>query len=151
MDYRDQLLARRAKLEQVINEKQARLSTPISETTDELSIYDQHPADIGTEVFEREKDLGMLEIMEFEKEKIDNALARYEQGLYGVCENCGKRIDPARLSRVVNTTLCIECARNRENRYNYNNDTISNGILSISSLPDKGEAFQVAGYEFYEE
>lgn len=149
MDYKNKLLSKKAELEQVIAERQKRLMTPITETTDELSMYDQHPADIGSEVFEREKDTTLLEMLEFEKEKLDDAIVRCEQGLYGVCDNCGKKIDPARLSRLINTTLCIECAR--ENEFSYNKRPMEEDVLSISSMIDKGETFQVAGYEFYEE
>ena len=148
MDYKARLQAKRNELEEVIRESQDRLMTPISETTDELSMYDQHPAEISSEVFEREKDMGMLEKLEFEKEKLDDAIARYEQGLYGICDTCGKNIEPARLSRLVNTTLCVECAE--KNSFNYNYRQMEEDVLSISSMSDKGEAFQVAGTEFYE-
>lgn len=139
---------RKRQIEEVIREKHERLMTPISETTDELSMYDQHPADLGSEVFEREKDMGLLEILEIEKEKVDDALQRYEQGLYGICESCGQNIEPARLERIVNTTLCAQCAYKTQNNYTR---PAEEDTLSISSMTDKGEAFQVAGYEYYEQ
>ena len=112
--------------------------TPITETTDELSMYDQHPADIGSEVFEREKDMGLLEILEIEKEKIDDALQRYEQGLYGICENCGQNIEPARLQRIVNTTLCAQCAHKTQDKYRR---PAEEDTLSIASMTDTGKLF----------
>ncbi len=151
MVYKDKLQAKKNELEEVIQERRDRLMTPITETTNELSMYDQHPADIGSEVYEREKDISILEKLEFEKEKLDDAIRRYEQGLYGVCDRCGKHIDPARLHRLVNTTLCTECAGDipfNKNHRNYR--PAEEDVLSISSMSDKGEAFQLAGSDFYE-
>ncbi len=147
MDYKSKLLSKKEEIETVIKERQARLMTPITETTDELSMYDQHPADIASEVYEREKDIGLLEILELEKEKIDDALERLEQGLYGICEGCGQPIEPARLDRVVNTTLCVNCAHKIQNSYSR---PAEEDVLSIATMSDKGETFQVAGTDFYE-
>ncbi|HZK43653.1 MAG TPA: TraR/DksA C4-type zinc finger protein [Syntrophomonadaceae bacterium] len=147
MDYKEKLLSKKGEIEGIIEERRTRLMTSMKETTAELSLYDQHPADIGSEVYEREKDIGLLEALEFEKEKIDDALKRYEQGLYGVCEGCGQNIDPNRLDRVVNTTLCIECARKLSGK---STRPAEEDVLSMSSGFDKGENFPIAGYDFYE-
>ena len=147
MDYKTKLLAKKEEIETVIKERQARLMTPLSETTDELSLYDQHPADIASEVYEREKDAGLLEMLALEKEKIDDALLRMEQGLYGICEGCGQHIEPARLNRIFSTTLCVNCAQNIQDSYRR---PAEEEVLSITSMSDKGEAFQLAGSEFYE-
>src|SRR5436309_2480636 len=63
----------------------------------ELSSNDQHPADIGSETFEREKDLSILEQVEAELADVEYALRRLEDGTYGICEACGQPIDEARL------------------------------------------------------
>lgn len=42
------------------------------------------------------------------------ALARLEAGTYGVCQECGQLIDPARLEIVPSTTLCVDCQRRAE-------------------------------------
>src|SRR5438876_408008 len=62
----------------------------------ELSSNDQHPADIGSETFEREKDLSILEQVEAELADVEHALRRLEDGTYGICEACGQPIDEAR-------------------------------------------------------
>jgi len=41
--------------------------------------------------------------------KIDEAIARIEDGTYGVCESCGEQISTKRLEARPVTTLCIEC------------------------------------------
>jgi len=57
----------------------------------------QHPADIGTELFDRERDLGQLEQIERELREIEDALRRLDEGTYGVCGVCGRPIPDERL------------------------------------------------------
>jgi RNA polymerase-binding transcription factor DksA len=71
--------------------------TPEADQLGELSGYDQHPADQGSETFEREKDLSILEGLESELAEIEAALQRVDEGTYGIDENTGEPIDPARL------------------------------------------------------
>src|SRR3954449_13007284 len=68
-----------------------------SEQTGDLTHYDQHPADQGSELFEREKDLAILEGLEADLAEIEAALQRLDEGRYGVDEITGDPIDPARL------------------------------------------------------
>jgi RNA polymerase-binding transcription factor DksA len=63
----------------------------------ELTHYDQHPADQGSETFEREKDLAILERLETDLAEIEAALARLDDGTYGIDEVTGEPIDPERL------------------------------------------------------
>lgn len=143
----NKLLDRKEELENIIRKKQEDIMRPLSQTTGELSAYDQHPADIASELYEREKDNGLLELLELELEKVNDVIKRYNNGQYGVCELCGKNIEKARLERLLNTTLCSECARQRQDKYSR---PAEEDILSITDMADKGEGFQVTGYEFYE-
>ena len=63
----------------------------------DITHYDQHPADQGSEVFEREKDLAILEGLETDLAEIEAALQRLDDGTYGVDEVTGEPIDPERL------------------------------------------------------
>lgn len=141
------LWTRKEELENIIKKKQEDIMQPLSQSTGELSLYDQHPADIASELYEREKDNGLLELLELELEKVNDAIKRYNSGQYGICERCGKSIEKARLERVLNTTLCSECARQKQDK---TTRPAEEDILSSASMADKGEAIQVAGYEFYE-
>jgi hypothetical protein len=60
MDPRNTLLQKQQELEAIIKAKQEAMMIPLSESTNELSLYDEHPADIGSEVLEREKDADTL-------------------------------------------------------------------------------------------
>jgi DnaK suppressor protein len=46
--------------------------------------------------------------------KIDEAIARIDEGTYGVCETCGGQISLKRLEARPVTTLCIECKTEQE-------------------------------------
>jgi len=63
----------------------------------DLTHYNQHPADQGSELFEREKDLAILEGLEVDLAEIEAALQRLDEGRYGVDEVTGEPIDPERL------------------------------------------------------
>src|SRR6267143_950990 len=73
----------------------------------ELSTIDQHPAELGTETSERELELTTLTIVEGEVTDIDDALRRLDDGTYGICEECGKPIDEARLEAVPWARYCV--------------------------------------------
>ncbi|HHW36565.1 MAG TPA: yteA family sporulation protein [Bacillales bacterium] len=74
----------------------------------ELSNYDNHPGDHGTELFERGKDIALVEHAEKELKDINHALANIEEGMYGKCEECGKDIPVDRLKALPAATHCIE-------------------------------------------
>lgn len=46
--------------------------------------------------------------------KIEEALQRIEEGVYGVCEDCGEEIGVERLKARPVTTLCIQCKAEQE-------------------------------------
>lgn len=84
----------------------------------ELSLADQHPADLGTEMFEREKDLSILERIESELADVERALKRIDEGTYGLCEACGRQIAKARLEIKPEARFCVDdqAAAERETR-----------------------------------
>lgn len=78
------------------------------ESVGELSSYDNHPGDEGTELYEREKDIALNEHYQNELKNIEKALAAIDQGTYGTCEVCGKEIPFERLEALPTTTYCKE-------------------------------------------
>ena len=65
---------------------------------------------------EREKNLALLQNMERELGSVEHAISLLERGRYGICENCGERIDPARLKAIPQATLCLRCKAERERK-----------------------------------
>ncbi len=80
----------------------------------DLSNIPFHMADLGSDNYERDI---MIHLMENETEavrKIDEALQRIERGTYGVCDGCDKKIPKARLLALPHARLCIECQKKEE-------------------------------------
>lgn len=104
---RQRLSDERERLTQVKTEM-ASASENERESTSELSGMDQHQADVGTELFDRERDLGILEAVEGELAEVERALTRIDEGTYGICEACGKEIGDDRLEAQPYARLCVE-------------------------------------------
>lgn len=78
--------------------------------------YSNHMADAGTEVFEQQRDLGLSRQLQYSFANVQRALAKFEDGTYGICESCGTRIELARLEAVPDARCCLECQTRLENR-----------------------------------
>ena len=72
---------------------------------------DNHLGDMATVTFDRELDEGLEEGAIQTLAQIDRALARLDEGSYGVCERCGKPIAEERLQARPWATLCIDDQR----------------------------------------
>lgn len=74
----------------------------------ELSSIDQHQADVGSELFEREKDIAISQRLETELEDIEDAFGRIDSGTYGTCETCKKPIPKERLEAIPQARFCVD-------------------------------------------
>ncbi|WP_068617610.1 TraR/DksA C4-type zinc finger protein [Paenibacillus tuaregi] len=77
-------------------------------STGELTAVDNHPGDVGTETFERSRDMAIDDNLDWELEQINHALERIKSGEYGTCEVCGKEIPYLRLQALPYTAFCID-------------------------------------------
>ena len=75
----------------------------------EHSGYGDHLADGATELFEREKNIGLEQTLRRHLSQVEHAFAKIEDGTYGQCESCGRPITPERLDALPEATLCIQC------------------------------------------
>jgi len=108
--FREWLLEEQARLSaelQEIEHRTARVDE--SDRANELSAYEDHPADLASETFEREKDLAIGESVEGMLNKVITALEKIERGTYGTCDACGRPIKKARLKALPFATLCLDC------------------------------------------
>lgn len=78
-----------------------------SDMTGDLASFDEEFADAGTATFERERDLSLSNNIRDLTGKIDKALERIDEGMYGLCERCGRPIEKARIKALPYATLCI--------------------------------------------
>jgi RNA polymerase-binding protein DksA len=114
-EYRDLLLARRARLRGDVTQlADEALKRNRQEASGDLSTMPIHMADIGSDNFEQDFTLSLLENEEGTLEQIEKALVRIEDGTYGNCENCGAAIPRARLQAIPYAMRCVECARKQE-------------------------------------
>ncbi len=67
-----------------------------------------HIADAGSELFERSRDLSIVEDLDAQLADIEHATARLTNGSYGTCEACGRPVDPERLAARPATRFCLE-------------------------------------------
>jgi RNA polymerase-binding protein DksA len=105
----EQLLADRERLGQEIeNIRESGIRADVFDA-DELDAADQHPADQGSELFEREKNMSVMRTLEVQLDEVDNALQKFERGTYGLCESCGQPIAEKRLRAFPAAIHCIEC------------------------------------------
>jgi RNA polymerase-binding transcription factor DksA len=108
------LVAEKSRVEGLIAEVREELGTGSEgEELSELSDYDQHPADTGTETFEREKDLSILDSLESELAELEAALQRVDDGTYGVDELTGEPIAPERLEAIPTARTNVDTNRRR--------------------------------------
>jgi DnaK suppressor protein len=90
-----------------------------SDTAGELSSFDQHPGDSGTETFEMEKNVSLLEQVDDELAEVEAAVRRQERGTYGTCQACGRPIGDARLEALPATRFCVEDQAKAERQAGY--------------------------------
>ncbi|MGE5484988.1 MAG: TraR/DksA C4-type zinc finger protein [Ignavibacteriales bacterium] len=115
MRAREHLLAEENRLVSQLERLNAHgLRLGAKDSVQELSLYDNHPADVGSETYEREKDLGLKDNVEIMLQKTREALRRIDQGAWGFCERCGRMIESARLEAMPMTTLCLHCKEEQE-------------------------------------
>lgn len=101
-------------MEQTINGmKEARTAEMDKYSPTELSNYDNHPADLGSELYQVELNNALVVHQEHIKKEIYDALGRIDEGNYGKCELCGKDIDEERLEALPYARLCIECEESK--------------------------------------
>jgi RNA polymerase-binding protein DksA len=108
--FREFLLAERTRLEEELHEIEDRASrVDEGDRSSEISAYDDHPADLASETFEREKDLAIGESVEAMLHKVISALEKIDRGTYGLCDACNRPIKKARLKALPFATLCLNC------------------------------------------
>ncbi|MFD2044328.1 TraR/DksA C4-type zinc finger protein [Ornithinibacillus salinisoli] len=142
--FKNALLARQNELINHVQDHFGNDRELVKESMSELSSYDNHPADLGTELFEREKDVALNEHAEKELEEINEALHAIEDGTYGICSKCGVDIPIERLEAVPTTDRCVQHANN--NTFE-SNRPVEEGVFSPNINPDEVTNEEQVGYD----
>jgi DnaK suppressor protein len=88
----------------------------LREGRSDLSNVPIHMADLGTDSYEQEFTLDLMDSERKLINEIDNALARIDKGTYGICELDGKPIPKQRLEAIPWALYCISCANSSEKK-----------------------------------
>jgi DnaK suppressor protein len=73
-------------------------------------------ADVGSTTFERDHEMSLANNARDMLAQTERALARIEDGSYGVCESCGEPIGKMRVMAFPRATLCLSCKQREERR-----------------------------------
>ncbi|HHW47047.1 MAG TPA: conjugal transfer protein TraR [Clostridiaceae bacterium] len=112
--FRQLLLKQKRDIEQTINTmKKNNTGTQGEYYPTELSSYDNHPAEIGTDLFGVEMNTALKVHEEHLLKEIHDALGRIDDGSFGKCEFCGNEISEERLEALPYARLCIDCEENK--------------------------------------
>ena len=113
--YKERLINLRKRLQgDVTNLADAALRQRRTDANGDLSSMPIHMADIGSDNYEQEFTLSLMESGGSTLEQIETALERIEEGTYGECVDCGARIPKARLNAIPYTVFCVKCASEHE-------------------------------------
>jgi|YNPNPStandDraft_1061719.scaffolds.fasta_scaffold39758_3 RNA polymerase-binding protein DksA len=112
--YQKLLEAERQKLLQADRELHERTRWNGQNPSEVTSDYDDLPADIALQTYEREKDYALGRQLREMLERVDYALSKIEAGTYGICEACGRNIAVERLETLPHAELCIQCQHRLE-------------------------------------
>jgi YteA family regulatory protein len=150
-NFRRRLLQEREKLAGQINfldeQGESGLGMSMKDSLSELSTYDNHPADLGSEVFERSKDFSLRENAMINVADIDRALERINDGTYGVCEVCGRDIAVERLEVVPAASKCRDCKEAEEKIPHQNDRPVEEEVLGIPFARTFNDGTDAVGYD----
>jgi DnaK suppressor protein len=76
----------------------------------DLSNAPFHLGEMGTDEFLYDMNATLLENEQYIVSEVRAALARIDDGAYGTCQSCLKKISAARLEAIPYTRFCVECA-----------------------------------------
>ena len=109
--YKERLLALRARLRGDVSAMaDSALRKTRLEASGDLSSMPIHMAELGSDNFEQEFTLSLMETEEGTLEAIETALERIEDSVFGKCTECNGVISKTRLNAIPYTPLCIKCA-----------------------------------------
>jgi RNA polymerase-binding protein DksA len=110
--FKKMLLQKRREIISNVNEfEDEALKKSRMDASGDLSSMPIHMADIGTDNYEQEFALGLMDSERKLLNEIDGALERIEQKTYGICEGTNKPIRKARLEAQPWARYCVEYAR----------------------------------------
>lgn len=113
--YKKKLEMQRALLAGDINHmEEEALKKNRKDSSGDLSNMPVHLADVSSDNYEQEFTLGLMENKGEVLLEIEHALEKMDDGTFGICETCQKKIKKGRLEAIPYTRYCISCQENAE-------------------------------------
>jgi DnaK suppressor protein len=110
----DQENGRRERLNQMLASLQSQQIQLMRAFRDRDSAVPGDEIDDAAREDDFELSTSLADIAAARRSAIEDALQRVEQGGYGLCEDCGEEIAPARLHAIPTAVLCVDCQSARE-------------------------------------
>jgi YteA family regulatory protein len=115
------------------------MDVSLRDSTSELSSYDNHPGDMGSETYEAEVNQSFRISDKYMLSEIDVALQKIKDENYGECEACHESIEEDRLEIMPHARFCIDC----ENNYEQKIDDEEHGRpIEEEVIPNLGYSFR---------
>jgi DnaK suppressor protein len=109
----------RGRLDELLSELErsaAVLQRAGTDDSGELTTFDQHPADSGTNLADADREEASLEVLLAQQERVREALSRLDSGSYGKCVECGRELPDERLEARPEAERCVDCQQKAEAR-----------------------------------
>jgi DnaK suppressor protein len=90
-------------------EQEAGLSRPIAESNGDVITHDYEDTDFAALLTDRDISDRLLSLLGSNRDQVEHAMERLQQGVYGVCEDCGDPIPAERLEFKPEATRCVRC------------------------------------------
>ena len=143
MYFKEKLINEKVRVVNLINQmKQNGVVNSNSEMETDLSFYDNHPSDMATELFDKEKGLALKGNEISILNKIEDALKSIENNTYGKCLSCGNDIASERLEFMPYAQNCLVCQKSIGNHKpaEQNNRSVEEDVLgSFLKYSNSGE------------
>ncbi|MEW5762305.1 MAG: TraR/DksA C4-type zinc finger protein [Bacillota bacterium] len=137
--FKERLLRLRDELAARVDGFNRTLDEGLKDATGEVSSYDNHPADVGSETFERSKDFALREDAVLKLRAVAEALEKIDAGTYGTCDVCGGVIPEERLAVMPYTTLCRTCKEALETREWRRDRPVEEAVIRETAFPTLDE------------
>ena len=82
----------------------------------DLSGYSHHMPDVATDNYQRDLDLNLRSSEEVLLHEVEGALHRCDEGTFGKCEDCSRKIGKRRLDVLPSARLCVRCEEIEEEK-----------------------------------
>ena len=119
------LLSRRS---EILGDVSTMENETLHKNRSDLSNVPLHMADLGTDNYEQEFTLGLMDGERKVLKEIDDALQRIEEGIYGICQAKGEPISKQRLEAIPWARYCVSCA-----------ELLEKGLLNAEEFSDESD------------